>query len=927
MAERPPTLQELIRRRQAGGFVGRREHLGRFEENLGLPVDDPRRRFLFSLHGAAGVGKTFLVQQFARLARERGVLTAYTDEAVYDVPAAIEAVVAALAAQGGRCREFPDLLAEYRRRRHELEADPGTPEEMSSALTRTVVRVGLRAAGDVPLLGAVAEEVDGDAVAGQVDRLRAFLGRKFRNHDDVRLLLSPVEVLTPAFVRDLSAIAESRPVALFFDTYERTGAFLDPWLRDLLAGRYGALPGNLLLTVAGQSPLDANRWGDYLAVRTDIPLQAFTDVEARQLLADRGVTDEHVVGTILELSGRLPVWVATLASTRPGTAQEVGDPSGSAVERFLKWEPDERRRAAALGGALPRRVDRDAFAAATGASEEDFAWLRRLPFVVEHADGYRYHDVVRAAMLRVSRRLSTSDWQRRHEALAEHHRAAREALGLTGYRAWKDHQWQRLAVEEHYHRLCAHTAAALPGALGGLVDAIARAPDLIGPWTRMIRQAGKDAGSAAVAERAAALPEVASAEDDRLVDLLTDLIGDSALPDRDRGNALSERGILHREAGRYDEALADFDAAVALRPDADWIVAGRGVARRLAEHYQEALADFDRAIGLDPRYDWAIASRGETYRLLGRHEEALADFDRAIELDPKYAWAIASRGGTYRLLGRHEEALADFDRAVELAPSSAWAVGSRGEAHQLLGRYEEALADFDRAIELDPTYAWAIAMRGLVHRTAERFEEALADFDRAVEVKPDYAWAILSRGETHRALGRFEQALADFHRSVELDPLDDWRVAQRGEVHRLLGHHDEALADFERSLELDPDNAWSVYQCALVLLATGREDEARERLLHAVDRERSYLESLPRDAWRGFNIAVYLLALGRTGEARRQVLEVLESAPPRHDVITAVRDLEELRATTGCDIGELTALLLPAGGGPRPEGRGGRPAQ
>jgi hypothetical protein len=37
--------------------------------------------------------------------------------------------------------------------------------------------------------------------------------------------------------------------------------------------------------------------------------------------------------------------------------------------------------------------------------------------------------------------------------------------------------------------------------------------------------------------------------------------------------------------------------------------------------YVEALADFDRAIELDPNMDWVFGERGETYRLMKwRHE-------------------------------------------------------------------------------------------------------------------------------------------------------------------------------------------------------------------------------------------------------------------------------------------------------------------
>jgi len=85
-------LQDLIRVRQASVFVGRIEQLHLFEENLALRVDGPRRRFLFSLHGDAGIGKSFLVRQFSRLARERDWVTAYIDHRVNDVPAAMSAV-------------------------------------------------------------------------------------------------------------------------------------------------------------------------------------------------------------------------------------------------------------------------------------------------------------------------------------------------------------------------------------------------------------------------------------------------------------------------------------------------------------------------------------------------------------------------------------------------------------------------------------------------------------------------------------------------------------------------------------------------------------------------------------------------------------------------------------------------------------------
>jgi hypothetical protein len=565
------TLQELIRRRQAGGFVGRRAQLGLFDENLGLPLDDPRRRFLFSVHGDAGVGKTYLVHQFVRVAREHGYVTAYVDEAVYDVLATMEALAGDLERQGVRCKEFREQLGVYRQRRSELDGDPGAPEGLSSLLTRSAVRIGLRAAGDVPVIGAVAEELNADAVASQVDRLRVFLSQKFRSHSEVWRLMAPVEALTPIFLDELTAVAGQYPIALFFDTYERTGPYLEGWLLDLLAGRHGTLPGNIVITISGQRPLDVNRWGDYLGIRADMPLEVFTDAEARQVLTDRSVTAEKVVEVILGLSGRLPVLVTMLAEARPEDPGAVGDPSGSAVERFLKWETDEQRRTAAQHGALPRRLDQEVFAIATSspAPSEDFAWLCHLPFVTEHTEGFRYHEVVRTAMLRVTRRRTPREWQQRHTALADHYRSARGSLGLSGRDALTDDRWQSLALEEHYHRLCAHTTSALAATRAGLIDALAWQETSIRPWIKMIEQAGRDTEAHRVITCAEQLSQWSGENEDSQLGVLSGLAEDDTLDDQHRGEAYRLRGRIHQRLSHTDQALADFTRAIDLDPESD----------------------------------------------------------------------------------------------------------------------------------------------------------------------------------------------------------------------------------------------------------------------------------------------------------------------------------------------------------------------
>jgi tetratricopeptide (TPR) repeat protein len=741
MAQEQRSLQDLIRSRQRSGFVGRRGQVTQYEENLALDVDDERRRFLFNIHGNAGVGKTYLTVQLRETAAARAVLTAYIDETVDDVLSAMSTIARQLSQVGVRLGEFDKRAAAYLQRRHELASDPHAPDGVAAFLTRTAVVIGLQAAGGVPIVGGLLAPVDAAAAADQAERARAYLASRLRDHDDVRLLLSPTEELTPLFVAGLNRAAERRPIALFIDTYERTGPLLDRWLRDMYAGRYGNLPGTLITTISGQVPLDSNTWSDYLPVIADVPLEPFSDTEARQFLVSKDITDEQTIGVILNLSGRLPLWLATLASTRPGDASGIGDPAGDTVERFLKWESDPDRRAIAVAAALPRALNQDVLAALApdGQAAELFAWLRGLPFVTQHGGIWRYHEVARAAMLRLQRAQAPSEWRARHAALAGVHASwAAEAAGSTG-ETWANPAWIDHTREEAYHLLCGDPVNALPKTLASAVKAAQHSTIRARQWAGLITDAGRDTDEPTLRERGRLLSN--SIHDSDITSYLTHLIASGQLDKSSLILALRERGNSHRLAGRYDQALADLNRITEIDASYAPAVASRGLMHHTMDQYDEALADFDRAISMEPGYAWAFSNRGRVYWTLGRYDDAIADFTRAIELNPRYAKALGSRGLGYLAMARYDEALEDLDRAIGIDPDYAWALARRGQANLALGRYDDAIADFTRAIDIDisPSRAWIIASRGQAYQAVGQNDKSRADFIRAAELHPEIA--------------------------------------------------------------------------------------------------------------------------------------------------------------------------------------------
>ncbi|MBD1844021.1 hypothetical protein H6F89_11535 [Cyanobacteria bacterium FACHB-63] len=351
--------------------------------------------------------------------------------------------------------KFQERYRVYRQKKQELEADPDAPQGLAAGMGKFIAKAGLGVAKSIPGSGGVMEFVDSEGVANQAGEWTAFVARKLTNKDEVRLVQEPIEVLTPLFLEDLNRVAEKQTVVLLLDTYEQTGAFLDDWLRSLLNDRYDdSLHPNCLICIAGRDPLNKNAWIDWEELIARSELEPFTEVEARLYLASCGIHQEAIIQEIWRLSsGGLPVLIAMMAQGAPREIEEIIDPCENVVERFLKWEKDEKRRKISLNAALPRLLNRDVLAVLTSDEEADslFNWLKARSFVVHHPNGWQYHSLVREQILRYQCRVSLKLWTALHEKLANYYDELRRALKLTESRQWKDETWQQYSLEWLYH--------------------------------------------------------------------------------------------------------------------------------------------------------------------------------------------------------------------------------------------------------------------------------------------------------------------------------------------------------------------------------------------------------------------------------------------------------------------------------------------
>jgi Flp pilus assembly protein TadD len=97
--------------------------------------------------------------------------------------------------------------------------------------------------------------------------------------------------------------------------------------------------------------------------------------------------------------------------------------------------------------------------------------------------------------------------------------------------------------------------------------------------------------------------------------------------------ALRSRGITLQQAGRIDEAIADYETALAIRPDGV-VYNNLGIILASRGKLDEAFAYFQKAVQLAPDCADAHQNLGRILADRGRPDEAILHFRKAVQIEP-----------------------------------------------------------------------------------------------------------------------------------------------------------------------------------------------------------------------------------------------------------------------------------------------------
>jgi serine/threonine protein kinase/tetratricopeptide (TPR) repeat protein len=267
-------------------------------------------------------------------------------------------------------------------------------------------------------------------------------------------------------------------------------------------------------------------------------------------------------------------------------------------------------------------------------------------------------------------------------------------------------------------------------------------------------------------------------------------------------------GMLHSQTGKPDEALSDFERALARAPGSAEVLRERGVALQRLGRFEEAEKSYRAAIARRPD-SWAAYNYLGTFLFSrGRNREAEAAFRQALKLAPDNARVWSNLGAVLHRLDRYDEAEAAWEKSVSFHPTAS-ALSNLATRRFFQGQYAEAARRFEAATKLakrdyriwrnlGAAYYWVPGERdraAVAYRTAADLAEQERRLDqRNAPLLADLADCLALLGESKRARTLLAEAL-------KLEPGNNDVTQMAVGIYEALGERDAALRCLDRALK------------------------------------------------------------------------------------------------------------------------------
>lgn len=195
------------------------------------------------------------------------------------------------------------------------------------------------------------------------------------------------------------------------------------------------------------------------------------------------------------------------------------------------------------------------------------------------------------------------------------------------------------------------------------------------------------------------------------------------------GHLLHTMGLVLNEDGDLlNLAIRHYQSALAMRPDAPWIVRNLGRAYGTIGRWELALDAYQNILSLSAGDPVLLTDAGLAAQRSGRKDQAVEFYRAATRIDPRYGLAHINLGTLFWEQGRLDDTIAEYRVALSSDPSSSLAAYNLGLALEANGLPEEAMAGWEAFLgnssRLVSSDVWLTKMRDAASRLKSSLDKA-----------------------------------------------------------------------------------------------------------------------------------------------------------------------------------------------------------
>lgn len=223
---------------------------------------------------------------------------------------------------------------------------------------------------------------------------------------------------------------------------------------------------------------------------------------------------------------------------------------------------------------------------------------------------------------------------------------------------------------------------------------------------------------------------------------------------------------IYQSVGRQEDALAEFDRALAIKPAA-YIYLNR-IDSRAKDDRAGRMADLAAALNLEPKSPSVLAAKAGLLVEDGKFAEAISIYDAQLAEAPNDSKLLMLRGFAKIRAGNSKGSAVDLAAAAaqlktpDQLNNSCWMKAVAGLA------LESALEDCNRALNLSPRNAGYLDSKGLVQLRLGRTDDAISTYSEALALR-QFPGSYYGRGIAWRRKGDKVRADADIAAARNID--------------------------------------------------------------------------------------------------------------------------------------------------------------